>query len=214
MPGGRRRGRRGRGSRQRRTGRSGVRDARWMAVVYLSLLIVVIALSIGILGAKSGLYGLLRGGARFDQGPGGMMADNNTYALGLNMTVPLLVGIALAERSKILRWTAGVMTFLCILTVLFTFSRGGLLTLCTVGALLIWRSERRLVATSVLLLGFLTFFLVSSPKLREDYFARAQSIGAYEDDNSAQGRLMAWRNSLQVFREHPVFGVGPNNMET
>ncbi|HEV7516942.1 MAG TPA: DUF5935 domain-containing protein, partial [Thermoanaerobaculia bacterium] len=84
----------------------------------VSLLLVVIALSIGILGAKSGLYGLLRGGTRFDQGPGGMMADNNTYALGLNMTVPLLVGIVLAERSKILRWTAAVMTFLCILTIL------------------------------------------------------------------------------------------------
>jgi probable O-glycosylation ligase (exosortase A-associated) len=180
----------------------------------VSLLLVVIALSIGILGAKSGLYGLLRGGTRFDQGPGGMMADNNTYALGLNMTIPLLVGIVLAERSKILRWAAAVMTFLCILTVLFTFSRGGLLTLCAVGALLIWRSQRRLVATSVLLLGVLGFFLVSSPQLREDYYARAESIGSYEEDNSAQGRLMAWRNSLQVFHDHPVFGVGPNNMET
>jgi probable O-glycosylation ligase (exosortase A-associated) len=180
----------------------------------VSLLIIVIALSIGILGAKSGLYGLLRGGARFDQGPGGMMADNNTYALGLNMTVPLLVGIALVERSKILRWTAGVMTFLCILTILFTFSRGGLLTLCAVGALLIWRSERRLVAISILLLGVLAFFLFSSPQLREDYYARAESIGSYEEDNSAQGRLQAWRNSLEIFHDHPVFGVGPNNMET
>ncbi|HEV7515731.1 MAG TPA: O-antigen ligase family protein, partial [Thermoanaerobaculia bacterium] len=118
------------------------------------------------------------------------------------------------ERSKILRWTAGVMTFLCILTILFTFSRGGLLTLGAVGALLIWRSQRRLVATAVLLLGILGFCLFSSTQLREDYYARAESIGSYEEDNSAQGRLMAWRNSLQVFHDHPVFGVGPNNMET
>jgi putative inorganic carbon (HCO3(-)) transporter len=180
----------------------------------VSVLLIVIAFSIGILGAKSGLYGLLRGGARFDQGPGGMMADNNTYAVGLNMTIPLLIGIVIAERAKLLRWLAAVMAFLCILTVIFTFSRGGLLTLCAVGALLIWRSKQRLVATAVLLLGLLGFFLFSSPQLREDYLARAQSISSYEEDNSAQGRLQAWRDSLLVFRQHPVFGVGPNNLET
>jgi probable O-glycosylation ligase (exosortase A-associated) len=182
--------------------------------VRLRWLLLVISLSIGILGAKSGLYGLLRGGARFDQGPGGLMADNNTFALGLNMTVPLLVGILLAERSKILRVIAAAMTFLCVLTILFTFSRGGLLTLCAVGALLIWRSHRRLAATGVLLLGILGFFLFSSPQLRSDYYARVQSIGSYEEDNSAQGRLQAWRDSLQVFRAHPLLGVGPNNLET
>jgi probable O-glycosylation ligase (exosortase A-associated) len=143
-----------------------------------------------------------------------MMADNNTYALGLNMTIPLLFGIVLAERSKILRWIAAAMAFLSILTVLFTFSRGGLLTLGAVGALLIWRSKRRLTATAVLLLGVLGFYLFSSPQLKEDYFARAESIGSYEADNSAQGRLQAWRDSLLVFRQHPVFGVGPNNLET
>ena len=180
----------------------------------LRLLILVIAMSIGILGAKDGLYGLLRGGARFDQGPGGLMADNNTFALGLNMVVPLLVGIALAERGKLLRWLAAGMAFLCVVTILFTFSRGGLLTLGAVGALLIWRSHRRLAATVVLLLGIVGFFLFSSPQLRQDYYARVQSIGAYEEDNSAQVRLMAWRDSLRVFREHPLLGVGPNNLET
>ncbi len=180
----------------------------------LSILLIVIALSIGLLGTKSGIAGLLQGGTRLNQGPGGLMADNNNYALGLNMTIPLLLGIAMAERAKLLRMAAAAMAFLSILTVLFTFSRGGLLTLCAMGALLIWRSKHRIVATAVLLLGILGFFLFSNPQLREAYFARAESIGSYEEDNSAQGRLMAWRQSLQIFEDHPVFGVGPNNMET
>jgi probable O-glycosylation ligase (exosortase A-associated) len=180
----------------------------------LRILMLVIALSIGFLGAKSGVFGLLRGGTRFDEGPGGMMSDNTTYALGLNMVVPLLVGIVIAERSQILRLLAAVMTLLSVLTILFTFSRGGLLTLCAVGALLIWRSQQRLVATGVLVLGIVGFLAFSSPQLKEDYVARAQTIGSYEEDGSAQGRLRAWGISWRVFRDHPLLGVGPNNLLT
>jgi probable O-glycosylation ligase (exosortase A-associated) len=180
----------------------------------LSWLVIVIAFSIGLLGAKSGLYALLHGGARFNQGPGGQMMDNNHYALGLNMTIPLLLGIAMVERAKLLRTVAAAMAFLSILTVIFTFSRGGLLTLAAMGALLIWRSKHRVVASAVLLLGILGFFLVSTPEIRDAYFNRAESIGDYDEDLSAQGRLLAWRQSLAIFADHPVFGVGPNNMLT
>jgi probable O-glycosylation ligase (exosortase A-associated) len=180
----------------------------------LRILLLLIALSIGFLGAKSGVFGLVRGGTRFDEGPGGMMSDNNTYALGLNMVVPLLVGIVIAERSKILRWTAAVMTFLSVLTILFTFSRGGLLTLGAVGALLIWRSKQRVVASGVLLLGIVGFLAFSSQQLKEDYVARAGTISSYEEDNSAMGRIRAWQISWRVFRDHPLLGVGPNNLLT
>jgi probable O-glycosylation ligase (exosortase A-associated) len=178
------------------------------------ILLLLIALSIGFLGAKSGVFGILRGGTRFDEGPGGMMSDNNTYALGLNMTVPLLLAIVIAERSKILRVTAAIMTFLCVVTILFTFSRGGLLTLCAVGALLIWRSKQRVVASGVLVLGIVGFLAFSSPQLKEDYLARTQTIGAYEEDGSAMGRIHAWQVSWRVFRDHPLLGVGPNNLLT
>jgi probable O-glycosylation ligase (exosortase A-associated) len=180
----------------------------------LRLLFLVIALSIGFLGAKSGIFGLLRGGTRFDFGPGGTMADNNTYALGLNMVVPLLVGVVLAERSKALRLTAAAMTLLSVLTILFTFSRGGLLTLAAVGALLVWRSRQRVLAAGILLLGIAGFLLFSSAQLKADYFARAQSISDYKEDGSAMGRIRAWQVSWRVFRDHPLLGVGPNNLET
>ena len=112
------------------------------------ILVMLIAFSIGFLGAKRGLIGLLRGGARYNDGPGGFMSDNNSFALVLNMILPLLVAHrhgreaeAAADRRR------RVVAALCAVTVLFTFSRGGLLTLAAIAPLLVWRSRHRLAVT-------------------------------------------------------------------
>jgi putative inorganic carbon (HCO3(-)) transporter len=185
-----------------------VRDRRRLRILFL-----VIAGSLGLLAVKYGLFGILRGGTRFDHGPGGMLNDNNTFALGLNMALPLLLAIVVTERSRLLRLAAGAMALLTILTVLFTFSRGGLLTLGVVGVVLIWRSKRRLLAAAVLALGLVAAVALTSSSLQEEYLERAASIGNYQQDNSALGRLNSWRVSWLVFLDYPVFGVGPNNLE-
>src|SRR5688572_33463162 len=87
-------------------------------------------------------------------------SDNNSFALMLNMMLPLLVGIATTDERKPVRTTAAVMAALCVPTIFFTFSRGGLVTLCVVSALLLWRSKHRFVVAglmAVALIGFLAF---------------------------------------------------------
>lgn len=179
----------------------------------LRLLTLLIAFSIGFLGAKYGVYGLLRGGARFHSGPGGFMSDNNTFALALNMVLPLLIGIALVEKQKILRYTAIGMAVLSLLTIIFTFSRGGFLTLAVTAPLMIWRSKHRTAVIAVLAVVFCVLFYSSSGAFKEDYLERTASISEYQADGSARGRLNAWETSWLVFLDYPWFGVGPNNFE-
>jgi len=178
----------------------------------LRLLLLVIVFSIGFLGAKRGLYGLVRGGVRFDDGPGGFMSDNNSFALALNMILPLLVGFAIVEKQKIVRIAAASAAALCLLSILFTFSRGGFLTLVVVGGLLVWRSQRRILVAGLLALGLAGFLLFTSEQISEQYAERARSIQNYEEDGSAQGRINAWKTSWRVFLDYPLTGVGPNNL--
>lgn len=178
----------------------------------LRLLLLLIVFSIGFLGAKRGLYGLLRGGVRFNDGPGGFMSDNNSFALALNMVLPLLVGLVIVEKQKIVRIAAGVAAALCLLSILFTFSRGGLLTLVVVGGLLIWRSKRRVLVAGLLALGLCGFLFLTSEQMTQQYVERAQSIQNYEEDGSALGRINAWTTSWRVFLDYPWTGVGPNNL--
>jgi probable O-glycosylation ligase (exosortase A-associated) len=175
------------------------------------ILLLLVAFSIGFLGAKRGLFGLLRGGIRYHDGPGGFMNDNNAFALALNMVLPLLVGIAVVEKEKILKIVAWTMAGLCLLTILFTFSRGGLLTLCLITPLLIWRSRQRLLVGAVLALGLSAFLFFTSDSFTAEYAERASTISDYEGDRSAMGRLQAWNTSWRVFLDYPWTGVGPNN---
>lgn len=178
----------------------------------LRLMLLLVGFSIGFLGAKRGLFGLLRGGVRFDDGPGGFMNDNNTFALGLNVALPILVGIALTDPDRRVRMVSSAMAFLCTLTILFTFSRGGFLTLCIVGAMLVWRSRHKLLAGGLVAVAIAVFFVVSADSLTEEYVERTQSIASYEEDGSAMGRIHAWQTAWRVFLDYPMFGVGPENM--
>jgi probable O-glycosylation ligase (exosortase A-associated) len=175
-------------------------------------LVICIAFSLGFLGAKRGLIGLLQGGAQYNDGPGGFMRDNNSFALMLNMSLPLLVGIATTDPRRWVRITASVMAALTVPTIFFTFSRGGLLTLCIVSGLLIWRSKNRWLVAVVMAVSLLGFVALTSDAVTEKYMQRAETIDDYQEDGSAMGRINAWKTSWYVFLDYPVFGVGPNNL--
>jgi probable O-glycosylation ligase (exosortase A-associated) len=177
------------------------------------ILLMLIAFSIGFLGAKRGLYGLVRGGIRYSDGPGGFMADNNSFALVLNMILPLLAGIVMVEKRKAIRIVAGAMAALSVMTILFTFSRGGLLTLGIVVPMLVWRSRHRLAVGSLIALGLAGAIFFTSDAFTDAYLHRASTISSYEQDGSARGRFNAWETSWRVFLDYPLTGVGPNNLE-
>lgn len=175
-------------------------------------LMIVIALSLGLLGLKYGLWGVLRGGARIAGGPGGFMKDNNGFALALNMGIPLLVGVALTERQRWFKVFCGVLVLFTMLSVFFTFSRGGLLTLVVIGAGLVLRTGRPVLAILLLVLGVGGFAALSSSETISNYMARAETIGEYDEDRSAMGRIEAWKTAIRVAKRNPVFGVGPDNL--
>ena len=174
-------------------------------------MMLVISFSLGLLGLKYGIFAISSGGAQFLDGPGGFMIDRNAFAVALNMAIPLLVGVALTSERKPVRLAALALVPFCMITIICTFSRGGLLTMGVVSAMLIWRTRKPVLATLVLALGVLAFSYTASDQLKEKYAERSSSITSYEDDSSAMGRIRAWGVALQMWSDHPVTGVGPRN---
>ena len=169
--------------------------------------VAVIALSLGFLGLKYGLYGILRGGVHFTRGVGGMIGDNNDFALALNMGLPLLVFTGLWIRSRWVRLAAFGLVPLTALTVVFTHSRSGFLALAATTLYLTFRSRRRALAIAavVVMAGVGRLVVPAS------FYERIASIGTYQDDSSAMGRLNAWSASLHMANDYPIFGVGLDN---
>jgi putative inorganic carbon (HCO3(-)) transporter len=171
------------------------------------VLVGVIAFSLGFLGLKFGAYGVLRGGVHFTKGVGGMIGDNNDFALALNMTLPLLVYLTWDVKRRWIRLAAMALVPLCAITVIFTHSRGGFLSLAALTLYLIWNSRRRAVAlVTVVVLG-----LAATAFVPQSFYERIASIANFQSDGSAMGRLNAWQASFKMANDYPVFGVGLDN---
>ena len=175
-------------------------------------LYLVVTFSLGFLGLKYGFFGLVRGGTRLAYGPGGFMIDNNSFAMALNMALPLLVGAALVERNKIIRVGAIAMGLGSAAAIIFTFSRGGLITLTIVLVYILARSGRPILVTLVLSIAVAGFLVIVSPDFEKSYGDRAGTIATYEAAPSAVHRIREWGIALLISKDYPVFGVGPNNL--
>jgi probable O-glycosylation ligase (exosortase A-associated) len=174
---------------------------------HLRVLLWVIALSFGFYGVKIGIAGVLSlGRLKVLQGPGGMLDDNNNFALALCMGLPMLVQFLRAERSAVLRRGLMAIIPLTIFVIFLTHSRGGFLSLVALGGVMIWRSERRLQGLVVAaLIGVLVLLVMPGA-----YLERLSTIASYEQDSSARGRLEAWKVAISMALDNPVFGVGLN----
>lgn len=169
----------------------------------------VIAVSLGFYGVKNGLIGVLKGGgARIIRGPGGMLEDNNDFALALVMNVPLLWYLGIGEKKEWVRKATLAAVGLTVLTVLLTHSRGAFLALCFTAMWIAWRSGK-LVRAMGLLVALAAMFPLVAP---EHVLERLASIGD-TGESSANARLTAWATAFEMVKDNPVWGVGMRNFQ-
>ena len=172
---------------------------------HLRILVWVIALSFGFYAIKNGIPGVLSLGTTYiKRGPGGMIEDNNDFALVMAMAVPLLLHLAKSERNQLLSKWLTVMAPLAGLVVILTRSRGGALSLAMAGAILVWRSKNRMLGVMVGACAAVAVLAVAPAEWKE----RIQTISTYEEDGSAMGRIRAWMVAGRMIQEHPMTGVG------
>lgn len=141
--------------------------------------------------------------------------DNpNAYAQVLIVIVPLALDRVWHERNFFLRILAGAAVTVSVLTIFFTYSRGGFLSLLfALGVLLALRRPNffPLVITFALAFGLLQF-------LPDTYTSRITTLLQFSPTQSSQvtdlsfvGRtsenIAAWR----MFLDHPILGVGLGN---
>ncbi|MEW6072325.1 MAG: putative O-glycosylation ligase, exosortase A system-associated [Planctomycetota bacterium] len=171
----------------------------------LRVMVWLIALSLGFYGVKFGIWGIKSGGTSIIlQGPGGMLADNNDMALALAMATPMLFILGWTERLPLLRRAFFVILPLTVMSVGLTQSRGGFLAVSMGIGVLVWRSRNRLMGLGVgVLVAVLAFALMPA-----SYKERLATIGEYETEGSARGRIRAWGIATRMALANPVLGVG------
>jgi O-antigen ligase len=133
----------------------------------------------------------------------------NNVALYLGRIVPLLAAVALLGNGR-RRWLYAAALAPILLAFLLTFSRGGLLLGLPAGLLFVfWRRQAARGHKTwpwALLVGALGAAAFLAAQQIPQLAGRLDLAGA-----TGVFRLNLWRASLEMIREHPLWGVGPDN---
>jgi probable O-glycosylation ligase (exosortase A-associated) len=182
----------------------------------------VIAVSVGFLGAKTAFDFVVTGEQFRAQGVGGLMKEQNEFALCLNMAIVILISLARLENRFWARWGFRMAAVGCAISVVGTYSRSGLLGLGLATLLLTWYSTKRYLGFGAMALALVGLLAFGPQKALDRYKTISTAFaGAYEKattgkdsaeiDPSALGRLQAWQAGIRMVKAHPFFGVGPLN---
>ena len=166
-------------------------------------LVWVIALSIGFYGVKGGIFTIAHGGVYHVRGPeGSFIGGDNEMGLALIMTIPLLRYLQLTAQNFWLRIALTAATLLCAIAAVGSQSRGALLGLVAMGIFL-WLKSRNKVFTA--LVGGIAVALVVVV-MPQEWRDRMATIQTYETDQSAMGRINAWKMAFNMAKDRPLGG--------
>lgn len=138
------------------------------------------------------------------------MSDGNDFGWGLVTLVMFPLYLCLARHNIALRLLGAAGLGMGLIGVVGTQSRGASLAVAAgFGCYALFISKRRALATSSIVVLLIGAWLFAPSSYRQ----RMQSLEAYQDDNSAQGRLRAWRAAARMGLEFPL-GVGAGNFNS
>jgi probable O-glycosylation ligase (exosortase A-associated) len=140
----------------------------------------------------------------------GYLGDGNDFALSICMVIPMAYYFVSRANEKSLRlFSLAAMVLFC-MCVISTQSRGGTITLAVVLLYLVMCSRKKLMGLIIMAM-LVASALVYAP---EQYYERMDRIANYEQDGSAQGRILAWKAAVRMAMDDPLLGVGAGNFPT
>lgn len=138
-----------------------------------------------------------------------LIGDPNDLALTLLFPFSFCCSLFLTKSKSILLRLAGLLSSLIIIdAIIVTQSRGGLLGLCGVIGYFFTRRVKSKLLLILMIIGVALFlFIISNISTR-------QSGGAGQWlDESAMGRINAWKTAINMAIHHPIWGIGLNGFQ-
>ena len=171
----------------------------------IEILIWLIVLSIGFYGVKGGIWTVLTGGGGRVWGPaGGLIQENNSLAVALVMILPLVYYLMGVVTKKWLRWGLIASMVSIAFSILGSQSRGALVALLAMAALLGIKGKypvRSSVALLILVAGAIAFMPAT-------WVDRMDTIQTYSSDSSAMSRVYTWHTMWNAALDRPLVGAG------
>ncbi len=166
-------------------------------------LVVVTAACFGVLAMRGTIFGLRTGGESRVFGPhDSFLTDNNAFALAINMALPMFLFLARDEKRRSYRWLLYLAFVFGVISVVLTYSRGGLLGLVAVLLAITLKSNYKLVSSFFVALACVGVFAFAPPQ----WMDRMTGLARGEVDRSGHQRLVSWGTSWNFAMDYPITG--------
>ena len=175
-------------------------------IVAIASLVAVLALAQEFSGAPSGIWYDGKAYPRI----AGPLEGPNQLAGYLGVVLPFILVFALDAPS----WPALVAAAVCGAALILTLSRAGLLAgLVAIATVLIARPALRRAASVALATGFVAGIGVVLGWRVAALDERFVSLAEVEQSGGVGTRSILWRAAVELWRSHPLLGVGAGNYE-
>jgi len=146
-------------------------------------------------------------GHRASGAVGGLFGNPNDMALNMVVFLPLAIIAALRRNRPVLRVVAIVGIPFIAAAIIFSKSRGGMVGLVAMLAVLLYQLRRVRPGVAALVMAA---SIAAVPMLPDSFTERMVSIFNAEEDptGSREARKRLLREGLEAFIEHPLFGLG------
>jgi len=135
--------------------------------------------------------------------------DNNCIAAAMVVGALLAFFLGLAENRWPLKLIAFAASALMVHTIMFSFSRGGLLGLIAGGIAAFILIPKSFKTTVISILAVLLALRLAGPEVRQRFMTTF--VDPEQRDRSARSRVEQWTACLRSIRENPFLGVGANH---
>ncbi len=147
----------------------------------------------------------------------GPMGDPNFFAQIMVVLIPISLERFLHEKKNSLRFIALWTFVVSVLTVLFTYSRGGFLAMAIGIIIVLLYYPPKQFQIPVIIFSMIVFVSLLPP----NYLARLNTLtGLFTprgtlriEERSLQGRLSENLAAIEMVKENPLFGVGLNSFK-
>ncbi len=171
----------------------------------LRVLVLVIIASFGFRALFAAVFFIKTGGQYRIWGPEGtFLEDNNDFALALNMTIPMFFFMSRVEERKWVRVTIRILMACVIISVIGTYSRGGLLGLAVVTLAIVAKSRHKVLGLFLVAVGIFCVVSFSAAQWKD----RMGDFLHGDLDDSAESRLTVWKGGWSLVKEYPLTGGG------
>lgn len=135
------------------------------------------------------------------------LRDENHISLVSAYAIPFAFFLYMTYKSKLKKLFYVICVAVFITSVIVSVSRGGLVTMATMGFFCWLFVKHKFRMFLIILLSVILIFQFAPPR----FFEEAKSLQQGTEEGTANERVYSWGLGVLMFLDHPIIGVGPAN---